>query len=123
MVRNNWSFEEAQQGAKEFLKTVAIVVEAAGTFERAVELDPNYINVLAALAALYWDVYKRDWLTVVKLNRDTTKHRAEDYLKKALANPTPLAFQVSSKMLLWRRDKYEEAVAEARMAIALDPNG
>jgi len=38
MVRNNWTYQEAQQGAKEFLKTVAIVVEAAGTFDHAIKL-------------------------------------------------------------------------------------
>lgn len=51
MVRNNWSFAEAQQGAKEFLKTVAIVVEAAGTFERAVELGLIGGNQTALMAS------------------------------------------------------------------------
>ncbi len=90
-------------------------------FERAIEIDPDYSQALAALAATYWESYYRDWFTAMKMDRVSTKSRAKDYLEMALVNPTPLAFQVSSKMLVWRGE-YEKAIAEARKAIALDPS-
>ena len=90
-------------------------------FERAIELDPGYGQALAALAATYWESFRRDWYTAMKMSRHATRLRAQDYLEKALVSPTPLALQVSSKMLVWW-GKHEEAVAEARKAIALDPN-
>jgi len=46
---------------------------------------------------------------------------ARQCLQTAMNNPTSLAHQVASAMNLYRR-QYEEAIAEAKRAIGLDPN-
>ena len=47
--------------------------------------------------------------------------QAEQFLAKAMLNPTPLAHQVASAMLL-HSQQHDEAIAEAKRAIAGDPN-
>jgi len=90
-------------------------------FQNALQIDPDYSDALAAMAATYWESYYRDWYTAMELDRVSTRDRAQDYLELALVNPTPLAVQVSSKMMVWRGE-FDKAIAEARKAIALDPN-
>ena len=46
---------------------------------------------------------------------------AEQYLAKAMADPTPLPHQVASVTLL-ESPQHAEAIAEAHRAIAADPN-
>jgi tetratricopeptide (TPR) repeat protein len=46
---------------------------------------------------------------------------AENYLDKALLNPTPLAHQVGAGILS-QQGRHEEAIEEAKQAISLDPN-
>lgn len=94
-------------------------VKAREYLEKAEEHDPDYPQVLAALAGLYWEIYVRSWNLIVGLDTVTTRNRAKAYLEKALAEPTPLALQVSSEMLLWY-GKYDEAISEAEKALALD---
>ena len=94
-------------------------VKAREYLEKAEENDPDYPQALAALAALYWEVYARGWNLIVGLDTVVTRNRAKAYLEKALRDPTPLALQMSSKMLLWY-GKYDEAISEAEKALALD---
>jgi tetratricopeptide (TPR) repeat protein len=47
--------------------------------------------------------------------------QAEQFLTKAMHDPTPLAHQVASAMLL-HAQQHDEAIAEAKRAIASDPN-
>ena len=95
--------------------------KARDYFERAIELDPHYSKAYAALAATYWESFRREMFTAMQMDRRSARQRAEEYLEKALASPTPLAFQVSAKILVWW-GKHEQAVAEARKAVALNPN-
>jgi tetratricopeptide (TPR) repeat protein len=96
---------------------------AISHFEKAVELDPQYARAYAALAATYWETWKRFWHKHLGLpyGSHEPRFRAEQFLAKAMKNPTPLAHQVASGMLL-HMQKYEDAIAEAQRAIALDPN-
>jgi tetratricopeptide (TPR) repeat protein len=49
------------------------------------------------------------------------RFEAEEYLARAMEEPTPLALQISTAMLAqWGR--HDEAVAEGERAIATDPN-
>ena len=99
--------------------------QAISYFEKAVGLDPQYARAYAALAATYWETWKRLWHK--KIGLDLTAHwheprfRAEQFLAKAMQDPTPLAHQVTSAKLL-HLQQHEEAIAEAQRAIALDPN-
>ena len=99
--------------------------KAISYFEKAVNLDSQYTRAYAALAATYWETWKRLWHE--KIGLDLTAHwheprfRAEQFLAKAMQDPTQLAHQVSSAKLL-HLQQHEEAIAEAQRAITLDPN-
>ncbi len=105
-----------RQTPQDFAKAVA-------HFNRALELDRAYGRAYAALAATYWEVWKRFWHQDLglPLAQHEPRYRAEQFLVEAMENPTPLAHQVASAMLL-HQQQYEDAIAEARRAIALDSN-
>ena len=91
-------------------------------FEKAVELDPKYGRAYAALAASYWEVSTRYWSVALGLSgTHDARFLAEQFLAKAMRDPTPLAHQVASGMLL-HTQQHDEAIAEAKRAIASDPN-
>jgi len=95
---------------------------AISYFEKAVELDPEYARAYAALAATYMQVSKRFWHTKVGLRYlHDPQFLAEEFLQKALLDPTPLAHQVAAGMLS-QQGRHEEAIAEAERAISIDPN-
>ncbi len=89
-------------------------------FKKAVELDPAYSRAYAALAAIHWEIYTRYWGPAVGAQR-YTQFDAEQYLAKAMRDPTPLAHQVASAMLV-HGQQHEEAIVEAKRAVASDPN-
>jgi TolB-like protein/class 3 adenylate cyclase/Flp pilus assembly protein TadD/rhodanese-related sulfurtransferase len=102
--------------------------QAIPFLERAVELDPDYGRAYAALAAIYWASVEKNvtgrggsWDERMGLSHEAMRWKGDAYLRKALRNPTPLAFQVSANVLSYQ-GRFEEAVAEAERAIALDPN-
>jgi adenylate cyclase len=92
-------------------------------FKKAVELDPNYGRAYAALATVYWETFTRFWGDAVGLGprNEEALYQAEQYLAKAMRAPTPLAHQVASAMLV-QSQQQEEAIAEAKRAIASDAN-
>jgi len=93
---------------------------AIADFKKAVEVDPAYGRAWAALAAIHWDIYTRYWGPVLGLSRDTQAD-AEKYLAKAMKDPTPLAHEVASAMLV-HAQQHAEGIAEAQRAVASDPN-
>jgi TolB-like protein len=91
-------------------------------FKKAADLDPKYGRAYAALAATYWEASTRYWSVALGLTRQhEDRSLAEQFLSKAMSDPTPLAHQVASSMLL-HAQQHEEAIAEAKRAIAGDPN-
>lgn len=91
-------------------------------FKKAVELDPKYGRAYAALAATYWEAWTRFWDEALGFGRHhEARFHAEQFLAKAMHDPTPLAHQVASAMLLHTQQHYK-ALAEAKRAIASDPN-
>ena len=97
--------------------------KALSYFEKAIELDPNYGQAHAALAQTYWRGSELGWRWQMGLGVGWSEGRllARQCLQTAMNNPTSLAHQVASAMDLYRR-QYEEAITEAKRAIALDPN-
>lgn len=95
---------------------------AIADFRKAADLDPAYGRAYAALAATYWEAFTRGWDGQVGLQQH---HQAQfvagQYLAKAMRDPTSLAHQVGSAMAL-QDQRYDEAIAEAKTAIAEDPN-
>jgi adenylate cyclase len=91
-------------------------------FKRAADLDPKYGRAYAALAATYWETYTRYWgLTLGLRGTHDARVQAEQFLERAMREPTPLAHQVASAMRL-HSQQHDEAITEAKLAIAGDPN-
>ena len=96
--------------------------QAISYFEKAAELDPGYSRAYAALAATYWQVWKRYWHRDLGIiSKYEALVRAEQLLAKAMKEPTSLAFQVSTAVLS-QRGHHADAIAEGERAITLDPN-
>lgn len=91
-------------------------------FRKAVELDPKYGRAYAALAATHWEAYTRYWGGILGFrNQHEARGQAEQFLAKAMQNPTPLAHQVASAILL-HAQQHDEAIAEAKRGVSSDPN-
>ena len=132
-TKNAAAYDEFLQGWEHYKRrTPADFVKAVRFFERAVEMDPEYGRAYAALAIVYWKSWLWSVLTMSPaINVTWTRRlqiplvyapdRAKEYLQKAMNNPTPLAYQVASEMR-WRERQYDEALAKAEGAIALNTN-
>ncbi len=105
--------------------------KAVGYFKQAVELDPQYGRAYAALAIVYWKSWlwtvKTDptmslpWTRTLKIAIVYAPDRADEYLRKAMQNPTALAHRVASEMRLQNR-RFDAAIAEAESAIVKSPS-
>ena len=115
------AYDMVLKGWGHYLKQTPDEFKAAiADFKKATEIDPTYARAWAALAAIHWEIYTRYWGPALDLSRDTQAD-AERYLAKAMKDPTPLAHEVSSAMLVHAR-QHADAIAEAQRAIAMDPN-
>jgi TolB-like protein/class 3 adenylate cyclase/Flp pilus assembly protein TadD len=118
---NVQAYDMVLKGWEHYLRQTPEEFRAAiGDFKKAIELDPTYGRAHAALAAIYWETYTRYWGPALGLSRDT-QYDAEQALAKAMRDPTPLAHQVSSAMLL-HAQQHDDAIAEAKRAVSNDPN-
>lgn len=95
--------------------------QAEKYFQKALELDPGYTRAHAALALIYWQAWKLKWHENIGSGPYFSWGRARRELDAAMASPTPLVHSLRSAMLLYNR-RYEEALAEAQRAVALNPN-
>jgi tetratricopeptide (TPR) repeat protein len=91
--------------------------------KKAIAVDADYGRAHAALAAIYWESYTRYWSSALGVGPRNTDglYQAQLSLAKAMRAPTPLAHQVSSAMLLHAQQQ-QDAIVEARLAVASDPN-
>jgi len=92
--------------------------EARKLFERAIELDSSFAAAYALLAQAHWRDYRNQWT-----DDSQPLELAFETAKKAVAlnDSLPLPHIFLAWVLVSRR-QYEEAIAEARRAILLDPN-
>ena len=122
-TRNAQAYDAFLQGWHHYLReTPEDFREAIPHFKKAVELDPKYGRAYAALAATYWEIWKRYWYESVGLGSPhDARFLAEEFLAKAMQNPTPLAHQVAAGMFA-QMGEHGKAIAEADRAIALGPN-
>ncbi len=108
-------------------KTPEDAIEAIALFTKAIELDPDYSRAYAALAQIYWD-NSRDarfneltgeiqMASSIYAN-DTT---AWELLQKASDKPLSQAHALTAR-ILQRQRRFDEAMREARQAVALGPN-
>jgi TolB-like protein/class 3 adenylate cyclase/Tfp pilus assembly protein PilF len=111
-------------------KTPEDAVEAIAFFEQALELDPNYTRAYAALAQTYWD-YSNDkkfnaivdpWLGAsFPRSGHMTYVNAWKFLQKGRSKPSSQAHTLTARMLQ-RQRRFDEAMEEAKQAVALGPN-
>jgi TolB-like protein/class 3 adenylate cyclase len=118
---NVQAYDVLLKGWEHYLKQTPDEFKAAiADFKKAAEIDPAYGRAYAALAAIHWEIYTRFWGPSLGLPRDT-QFEAEQYLAKAMRDPTPLAHEVASAMLL-HSQQHQQALLEAQRAVASDPN-
>jgi adenylate cyclase len=120
---NAQAYDVFLKGWQHYLRQTPEEFRAAiAHFKKAAELDPEYGRAYAALAATYWEASTRYWSVALGLSRQhDARFQAEQFLEKAMRDPTPLAHQVASAMLL-HAQRHDEAIAAASRAIAGDPN-
>jgi TolB-like protein/Flp pilus assembly protein TadD len=126
-TNNVEAYDEFLRGWGYYLRrTPDDLAKAVRSFRKAIELDPNYGRAFAALALAYRvgtvhaGMYKGlreasggSWLE--------DRLRVGQYLKEATKNPISIAYVVNADIHVYRR-QYEEAIAQAQRAVALDPN-
>jgi tetratricopeptide (TPR) repeat protein len=94
--------------------------KAVASFERAVELDPNYGRAYAGLAAVYFDATLMGALLKgLGVTWPEARLRSLQYLQKA--GKDPITHYVKSRMYLIKR-QHQEAISELERGLALDPN-
>jgi len=103
------------------LLTSEELAKAAPFFEEAIRLDPGYAQAHAALASVYWDVFKNDWAFDMGLASFQAEERANAHLEAALKSPTPLAHALQARIMA-SVGFYDLAVTEAEKAVALNSN-
>jgi adenylate cyclase len=115
-TENLQAYDAYLKGREHYSKTTRVDnVIAIQHLEQAVKLDPNYSRARALLAAIYYQSWRYNWAGI------EAKEKARQNLKEAMKNPTPLAHQIASSFLVAGR-RWEEAAAEAKLGISLDPN-
>ena len=115
-----------QGWARYKLQTPEDLAAAVPFLEEALRLDAGYAQAHALLAALYWDVLENDWAFDLDMPSSRAEALANSHLEEALEDPVPLAHVVQSKIYAslgsFSESFFEDAVSEARKAIALDAN-
>jgi TolB-like protein/class 3 adenylate cyclase len=119
---NLTAYDAFLQGRAHYFRcTPSEYAKAVSYFKKAVELDPNYGQAYAALALTYWESSLNFWTFYLGVAWWEARNLSEGYLQMAMLNPSPLAHQAASKMLIDQHE-HKNAIAEAQRAIVLDPN-
>jgi TolB-like protein/class 3 adenylate cyclase/Flp pilus assembly protein TadD len=103
--------------------TPADLAEAVPHLKRAIALDPNYGEALAALAQAYRRAgSSKEWEQAVGASSYAdTAAKAVAYLQEALKHPSPRAFRMDADLRI-QANQHDEAIADLERAIALDPS-
>jgi TolB-like protein/Flp pilus assembly protein TadD len=117
------AYDAFLQGWEQYLRqTPDDFVKALSYFKKALELDPNYGRAYAALSLTYWNGATFGWARSMGVSSYmVARIRARHYLDIAMKNPTSIAHLAKFWRVYFRRN-YQEALAQARRVIALDPN-
>jgi TolB-like protein/DNA-binding SARP family transcriptional activator/rhodanese-related sulfurtransferase len=121
-TENAAAYDAYLQGwARYKLLTPENLAAAVPFFEEAIRRDPNYDQAHAALASVYWDAYRNDWAFDLGMPSFRAESRANDHLAEALKGSAPLAHALQARIMA-SLGFYDDAVAEAKQAVALDAN-
>ncbi|MGI9303802.1 MAG: tetratricopeptide repeat protein [Gammaproteobacteria bacterium] len=110
-------WEHYQRGTRdEYSKAVPF-------FEQAIRTDPSYRRAHAALAAVYWNSYTNWWWEEsLGLTSFQAYEQLRRSLKQSMEQPTALTYQVAAERAAFFKRTPDEALSEARRALALDRN-
>ncbi len=119
-TNNLEAYDYFLRGSEQFLRlTKETHAQARQMFERAVELDPQYAEAYQALGYTYLREWMFQWSPALQ-----NLERAFELEQQALVlDPSlPFAHVLLGWVHLWKDRQYEQAIAEAERAIALDSN-
>lgn len=94
---------------------------AKAQFEKALDLDPNYSRAHLSMAALYWWSSLGEENVRMGLAFQEGIDLAKSYLETGMKTPSAYGHRLRASMYRWE-SQFDQAVAEADRAIALDPN-
>jgi TolB-like protein/class 3 adenylate cyclase len=123
-TRNPDAYDAYLQGLELVWRdTPADFAKAVPHLERAIELDPNYGEALAALAQAYRRASRStEWEQAVGgSSYADTVAKSVAYLQEALKRPSPRAFRLDADLRIYAL-QHDEAIADLERAIALDPS-
>ena len=104
------------------LRTPESVRRAVAEFKTAAELDQDYTNVNAALAAAYFVVRRNQWPIALGLPTSfDAMDLALEQIRLAMRRPTPLAFRVRAEMN-FSENRFERALNDVDESLARQPN-
>jgi ankyrin repeat protein len=95
--------------------------KAVPYFEAAIQLDSQYAQAHAALAAVYWEVWDSHWTEVLEISSSEAMKNAKEHLHQAMKQPGSLAHWVAANILI-AEGNYQAAVTQAKQIVALDSN-
>jgi adenylate cyclase len=92
--------------------------KARQMFEKAIELDPKYVDAYVSLGWCYWVAWALQWSPA-----PGTLDRAFELAHEAITlnDSAPMAHALLGRLLVGKR-QYDQAVTESEQAIALGPN-
>ena len=96
--------------------------KAVSHFEQAIKLDPEYQRAYSALALMYWNISLNGWTRRIDLLPLQVREQTRLTLKKAMQQPSALAYQVASERSAFLDRKPVKALEYAKQAISLDNN-
>jgi len=124
-TENSEAYDLFLRGWEHYRKrTPEHLVRALDYFKKAIAIDPSYARAHAAAASIYWTSVRTQWVgTVIPDEPDEYKRRdmAYKHLAQAMEDPPTLAFQVRSRVNLYR-GRYAESLTDAEKAVQLDHN-
>ncbi len=94
---------------------------AISYLEKAISLDPDYARAHTFLGGTFWDIANDGWVRNFGLTYEEALGKARHHLRLGMKVPSSQAHFYRSKMHS-NEGRYDEAVAEARIVVALNPN-
>ncbi|MGB5708244.1 MAG: ankyrin repeat domain-containing protein [Arenicellales bacterium] len=95
--------------------------QAIPYLEQAIQLDAEYAQAHAALAAVYWELRSNNWAEHLSMSPRDVMTKAKLHVRHSMEEATPLAHWVASNIAI-SEGNYQSAVSEAKQIVAIDSN-